>query len=115
MTVVVNPNLRPADQVAPVDVDERVPLLFDFANMDSAATEVAGTPALSCEAIEGTDPNASGCVESPPQVSGLQVAVWFSGVEPGVVYLVRCVATLDTGAVLTRAMKVPALRVGGGE
>lgn len=105
--------LRPADAVSPIDVDERVPLLFDFADMDGADA-ISGTPVLTCEAIDGTDADAAARLDGAPQVSGLQVAQWAHNVVPGVTYLVRCKATMASGARLTRAITLPALRVGGG-
>lgn len=105
--------LRPADPVSPIDVDERVPLLFDFADMDSG-TEISGTPEVTCEAIVGTDASASTRVDGAPVVDGLQVAVWVHNAQPGITYLVRCKATTDAGSRLIRAIELPALRVGGG-
>ena len=105
--------LRPADPVAPIDVDERVPLLFDFADMDGADS-VSGMPVLTCEATAGEDASAASRLDGTPTVSGLQVAVWMHNVQPGVTYLVRCKAAMASGARLTRAIEVPALRVGGG-
>ncbi len=105
---------RPADDVPPIDVDERVPLLFDYTEM-AAGDTFSGTPILTCEAISGTDATASSRPDGAPEVTGLQVVQWVKDCEQGVQYLVRCKATMASGQVLVQAISLRCVRVGAAD
>ena len=59
---------HPAEDVTPIDVDERVPLLFDFTDM-AAGDTFSGTPVVTCEAITGTDATASSRPDGAPELA----------------------------------------------
>lgn len=105
---------RPADDVAPIDVDERVPLLFDFTEMAEGDT-FSGTPVVTCEVISGTDATAPNRPDGTPEVTGLQVVQWVKDCERDVQYLVRCKATFASGQVLVQAISLRCVRVGAVE
>mgnify|MGYP000862311398 CR=1 FL=1 len=102
---------RPAEDVPPIDVDERVPLLFDYTDMAVGDT-FSGTPVISCEAISGTDATAGSRLDGAPEVTGLQVVQWMTGCLAGVTYLVRCKATMASDQVLVQAISLRCVRVG---
>lgn len=102
---------RPADDVPPIDVDERVPLLFDYTDMAPGDT-LSGAPAITCEAISGTDPTASSRPDGAPEVTGLQVVQWVKDCVRDVHYLARCKATMASGQVLVQAISFRCVRVG---
>ena len=103
--------LRTAEPVQPVDVDEIVPLLFDFSDM-AAGDSISGSPALTCEVIAGTDASASSRLVGSAQISGLQVAQNIGGLQQGATYVVRCVATMASGLRYAQAIEVPCTRLG---
>ena len=103
--------LRPAEAVAPIDVDERVPLLFDYTELADGDT-FSGTPVFTCEAISGTDEDAADRLNGAPELTALQAVQWITGCLEGVLYLVRCKATMSSGQVLVQAISLRCLRVG---
>jgi len=105
---------RPAEDVTPIDVDERVPLLFDYTDMAVGDT-FSGTPVITCEAISGTDATAASRPDGAPEVTGLQVVQWMTGCLAGVTYLVRCKATMANGQVLVQAISLRCVRVGAAD
>ncbi len=105
---------RPADDVAPIDVDERVPLLFDYTEM-AAGDSFSGTPVITCEVISGTDDTASSRPDGAPEVTGLQAVQWLEGCLQGVHYLIRCKAPMTSGQVLVQAISLRCVRVGAVE
>lgn len=102
---------RPAEAVTPIDVDERVPLLFDYTDM-AAGDTFSGTPVITCEAISGTDATASSRPDGAPEITGLQVVQWVKDCVRDVQYLVRCKAATVGGQVLVQAISLRCVRVG---
>jgi hypothetical protein len=105
---------RPAEAVTPIDVDERVPLLFDYTEMADGDT-FSGVPVVTCEAISGTDVSASTRPDGTPELTGLQAVQWMEGCLEGVQYLVRCKAAMSSGQVLVQAISLRCLKVGAPE
>jgi len=105
---------RPAEDVPPIDVDERVPLLFDYTDM-AAGDAFSGAPVITCEAISGEDPTAASRPDGAPEVTGLQVVQWMTGCLAGVTYLVRSKATMASGQVLVQAISLRCVRVGAAD
>jgi hypothetical protein len=102
---------RPAQPVTPIDVDERVPLLFDYTDMAGADT-FSGTPVVTCEVISGTDATASSRPDGSPQVTGLQVVQYVRQCVRDAQYLVRCKATMTSGQIMVQAISLRCVRVG---
>jgi hypothetical protein len=105
---------RPADDVAPIDIDERVPLLFDYTEMAEGDT-FSGVPVVTCEAISGTDASASTRPDGAPELTALQAVQWMQGCVEGVQYLIRCKATMTSGQVLVQAISLRCLKVGASD
>lgn len=103
--------LRPAEPVTPVDVDETVPLLFDFSDM-AAGDTISGTPVITCDLLAGEDSDPTSRLSGAPQISGLRVAQVVATLQKGATYLVRCKATMASGLKHVQAMEVPCVKVG---
>lgn len=86
--------VRPPEVWLPLDVDEADFVAFDFTDMLVDGESIAGTPTITCEAVTGTDADASSRPSGAPIVDGAVVKQLMAGVVDGVDYLVRCKATL---------------------
>lgn len=102
---------RPAEVVRPVDVEERVPLLFDYTEQ-AGGDPITGTPVITCEVISGTDAAPSGRLDGTALVTDPHVVQWVKDCVRDVQYLVRCKAATVGGQVLVQAISLRCVRVG---
>lgn len=105
---------RPAEDVPPIDVDERVPLLFDYTEM-FAGDPISGTPVITCEVTAGTDANPASRMDGSPVVSDPNVVQWMTGCLVGATYLVRCKAASAGGKIEVQAISLRCVRVGAAD
>ena len=105
---------RPADDVPPMDAEERVPLLFDFTEMAVGDT-FSGTPVVTCEVTAGVDATPSARLDGALEITGLQAVQWMNGCLAGVTYLVRCKAPMVSGYRPVQAISLRCVRVGAAD
>ena len=102
--------LRSAETWTPIDVAEVDYAPFDFADLLEAGESIA-TVAVTCEVLEGVDASSASRIAAPAEINGTQVRQLISGAVAGVVYAVRCVATLTPPPrKLTITGRLPAVR-----
>lgn len=103
--------LRAAEPVAPVDIDEAVPLVFDYTDM-APGDSISGTPVVTCEVSAGVDADPASRRSGAPTVNGLQVVQLMDNCQAGATYLVRCKAVMSSGVTLVQAILLPCIKVG---
>lgn len=106
-------DLRPAEVWLPLDVDEQDYVKANFEDLLDTGETVASVYDVTCQAIEGTDADASSRLIGSAVLDSPEVAQLMGGVVDGVTYLVRILATTSNGRRLLIAATVDGTRVGG--
>lgn len=91
-----------------VDIDDVVPIEFDYSLAVGAAVIVSAT--IEVETRVGTDPAPNDIKDGALTITSPLVVQFLSGFVEGVTYGVRCLATLDDQRILVGVKNIKAVK-----